>query len=37
MLRYIYGHDLHNHTELARSMFRDRADQFKTGWAGTYK
>ncbi len=37
MLRYIYGHDLHNHPELARSMFRDRADQFRTrlGWEVT--
>ncbi|MBY6056282.1 acyl-homoserine-lactone synthase [Leisingera daeponensis] len=34
MLRYIYGRDLHAHADLARSMFRDRADQFKTrlGW-----
>lgn len=34
MLRYIYGHDLHNHPKLARAMFRDRADQFRTrlGW-----
>lgn len=34
MLRYIYGHDLHKHPELARSMFQDRADQFRTrlGW-----
>ncbi|MEY8799424.1 acyl-homoserine-lactone synthase [Leisingera sp. XS_AS12] len=34
MLRYIYGHDLNNHALLARSMFRDRADQFRTrlGW-----
>lgn len=34
MLRYVYAHDLHNHADLARSMFRDRADQFKTrlGW-----
>ncbi|MDE4132868.1 acyl-homoserine-lactone synthase [Phaeobacter sp. QD34_3] len=34
MLRYIYGHDLHKHPELAHSMFTDRADQFRTrlGW-----
>lgn len=34
MLRYIYGHDLQNHPKLARSMFQDRADQFRTrlGW-----
>ncbi|MFW8635812.1 acyl-homoserine-lactone synthase [Cribrihabitans pelagius] len=34
MLRYIYGRDLHNHADLAHSMFCDRADQFKTrlGW-----
>lgn len=34
MLHYIYGHDLHKHPELARAMFRDRADQFRTrlGW-----
>lgn len=34
MLRYIYGHDLHQYPELARSMFQDRADQFRTrlGW-----
>lgn len=30
MLRYIYGDDLHMHTKLSASMFRDRADQFKT-------
>ncbi len=35
MLRYIYGRDLHTHSRLAKSMFRDRADQFKTrlGWS----
>jgi acyl homoserine lactone synthase len=34
MLRYIYANDLHNHPKLARTMFEDRADQFKTrlGW-----
>ncbi len=34
MIRYIYGHDLHRFPRLAHSMFRDRADQFKTrlGW-----
>lgn len=30
MLRYIYGNDLHQHPALARGMFRDRADQFRT-------
>lgn len=30
MLRYIYGSDLHHHPKLARAMFQDRADQFKT-------
>ncbi|KUF09316.1 acyl-homoserine-lactone synthase [Pseudoponticoccus marisrubri] len=35
MIRYIYGNDLHKFPQLARSMFRDRADQFRTrlGWA----
>ncbi len=34
MLRYLYGDELHRYPELARSMFRDRADQFRTrlGW-----
>ncbi|MEX0311064.1 MAG: acyl-homoserine-lactone synthase [Tateyamaria sp.] len=34
MLRYIYASDLGDHPKLARTMFRDRADQFKTrlGW-----
>ncbi|TKZ22454.1 autoinducer synthase [Shimia litoralis] len=34
MLRYIYGNDLHNYPKLERTMFLDRADQFKTrlGW-----
>lgn len=34
MLRYIYGHDLDAYPKLARSMFRDRADQFRNrlGW-----
>ena len=34
MIRYIYGNDLHKFPELARTMFLDRADQFKTrlGW-----
>lgn len=34
MLRYIYANDLHKFPKLAASMFRDRADQFKTrlGW-----
>ena len=37
MIRYIYGHDLHLFPLLRDSMFRDRADQFKTrlGWAVT--
>jgi len=30
MIRYIYAADLHAHPTLARSMFVDRADQFKT-------
>lgn len=35
MIRYLYAADLHKHPTLAQSMFRDRADQFKTrlGWA----
>ena len=35
MLRYIYGNDLHQFPLLRDTMFRDRADQFKTrlGWA----
>ncbi|WP_420328161.1 acyl-homoserine-lactone synthase [Mameliella sp.] len=35
MIRYIYGTDLHKFPKLAETMFRDRADQFKTrlGWA----
>jgi acyl homoserine lactone synthase len=34
MLRYVYASDLVDHPKLARTMFRDRADQFKTrlGW-----
>lgn len=34
MLRYIYGNDLHQFPLLSDTMFRDRADQFKTrlGW-----
>lgn len=34
MLRYIYADQLSRHKKLAESMFRDRADQFKTrlGW-----
>lgn len=37
MIRYIYGHDLHLFPLLRDSMFRDRADQFRTrlGWAVT--
>lgn len=35
MLRFLYADQLHHYPKLARSMFRDRADQFKTrlGWA----
>lgn len=34
MIRYIYANDLHKFPKLRRSMFRDRADQFKIrlGW-----
>ncbi len=34
MLRYIYARDMHAFPKLRESMFRDRADQFKTrqGW-----
>ncbi len=34
MIRYIYGEDLHRFPLLAKTMFQDRADQFKTrlGW-----
>ena len=34
MLRYIYGNDFHTLPKLRDTMFRDRADQFKTrlGW-----
>lgn len=34
MLRYLYADQLHRHPRLARSMFQDRADQFKErlGW-----
>jgi acyl homoserine lactone synthase len=34
MIRYIYANDLNQEPELRDSMFRDRADQFKTrlGW-----
>jgi acyl homoserine lactone synthase len=34
MLRYVYASDLNDHPKLALTMFRDRADQFKTrlGW-----
>jgi len=34
MLRYVYGDQLHHYPKLANTMFRDRADQFKTrlGW-----
>lgn len=34
MLRYLYADQLINHPRLADSMFRDRADQFRTrlGW-----
>ena len=34
MLRYVYAADLNDHPKLARTMFLDRADQFKLrlGW-----
>ena len=34
MLRYLYADQLRDHPHLARQIFRDRADQFKTrlGW-----
>jgi len=34
MIRYIYANDLHNYPTLESTMFRDRAEQFKTrlGW-----
>ena len=34
MLRYVYASDLNDYPKLARTMFCDRADQFKTrlGW-----
>lgn len=34
MLRYLYANQLHSHPQLARSMFFDRADQFRSrlGW-----
>jgi acyl homoserine lactone synthase len=34
MLRYVYASELNNYPKLARTMFRDRADQFKSrlGW-----
>lgn len=34
MLRYLYADQLHDHPQLSRAMFLDRADQFKTrlGW-----
>lgn len=37
MIRYVYGADLHKFPKLADTMFRDRADQFKTrlGWEVT--
>ncbi|MBW4709658.1 autoinducer synthase [Roseobacter sp. YSTF-M11] len=37
MLRYIYADQLDRHPKLAASMFKDRADQFKTrlGWEVT--
>ncbi len=35
MLRYVYGNDLTHYPKLRDTMFRDRADQFKTrlNWA----
>lgn len=37
MIRYLYGDQLAKHPLLARAMFEDRADQFKTrlGWEVT--
>ncbi|PYC47846.1 autoinducer synthase [Litorivita pollutaquae] len=37
MIRYLYANELHSYPKLARSMFLDRADQFKTrlGWEVT--
>lgn len=37
MLRYVYADDLHKFPKLAKTMFRDRAHQFKTrlGWEVT--
>ena len=34
MIRYLYADQLNTHPKLRDSMFRDRADQFKTrlGW-----
>ncbi len=34
MLRYVYADELHKFPKLAKGMFLDRADQFKTrlGW-----
>ncbi|MEL7345190.1 MAG: acyl-homoserine-lactone synthase [Pseudomonadota bacterium] len=34
MIRYLYAEDLHDHPKLARTMFEDRARQFKDrmGW-----
>ena len=34
MIRYLYASELARHPGLARTMFRDRADQFRTrfGW-----
>lgn len=34
MLRYIYANDLHKYPKLGRTMFQDRADQFRNrlGW-----
>lgn len=35
MLRYIYANDLTKYPTLATTMFKDRADQFKTRLVGT--
>ena len=30
MLRFFYADQLHHHAHLSQTMFRDRADQFRT-------
>jgi len=34
MIRYLYGDQLAKYPRLARTMFEDRADQFKTRLGG---